>query len=199
MVGAVEPRRIRPRDAASIVIWRREGQDLSILLGRRARKSRFMPDLFVFPGGRVDREDLRRTVPLAPACLERITRHCGARQAHALAAAVIRETEEETGLRLRDSHALDYLGRAITPSHFPMRFHARFFAAPAEAFDGTPGATEELVDLDFYPLEKARELAVIDVTGFMLDRLVNGHLHGAAVAAPAFLRYRGKVIQVTDE
>jgi 8-oxo-dGTP pyrophosphatase MutT (NUDIX family) len=196
--GAVAAR-IRPRDAASLVVYRREGGDLSILLGRRAKKSRFMPDYFVFPGGGVDRVDLRREMPLAAACLDRLTRHCSHGRAHALAAAAARETEEETGLRLRDCQQLHYVGRAITPAHYFMRFHARFFAAPAEAFEGSLGGSGELIDLDFYPLARARELAVIDVTGFMLDRLVDGHLRTTPPAAPAFLRYRNRAVHVTDE
>ena len=48
---------VRPRDAASLVILRGRNAATEVLLGRRAAKHRFMPNVYVFPGGRVDDED----------------------------------------------------------------------------------------------------------------------------------------------
>ena len=48
---------VRPRDAASLVILRQRKGGTEVLLGRRASRHRFMPNVFVFPGGRVDNAD----------------------------------------------------------------------------------------------------------------------------------------------
>ena len=46
-----------PRDAATLIILDGSGPDAKILMGRRHDNHKFMPGLFVFPGGRVDRFD----------------------------------------------------------------------------------------------------------------------------------------------
>ena len=92
----------RPRDAASLVLLRGQGEGAEVLMGRRARQHRFLPDVYVFPGGRLDPAD-RRLVPLralAPAVAARLARHGRPARAIALAAAAARETFEETGLIL---------------------------------------------------------------------------------------------------
>ena len=48
---------VRPRNAASLVILRGHGADAEVLLGRREPRHSFMPNVFVFPGGRLDQED----------------------------------------------------------------------------------------------------------------------------------------------
>ncbi len=49
---------VRPRDAASLVLHRHNGAgEVLILMGRRAPRHRFLPELYVFPGGRLDPED----------------------------------------------------------------------------------------------------------------------------------------------
>ena len=48
---------VRPRDAASLVICRQRKGVTEVLMGRRASRHRFMPNIFVFPGGRVDTAD----------------------------------------------------------------------------------------------------------------------------------------------
>ncbi len=68
-------------------------------MGRRNRKTRFMPDVYVFPGGRVDPADARASgfaedLPGAPRGLDRATRG----RLAAFARAALRETFEETGL-----------------------------------------------------------------------------------------------------
>lgn len=56
-------RPVKPRDAASLILVRRgSAGSLEILLGRRAGKHRFLPDVYAFPGGRVDSSDLSDTI-----------------------------------------------------------------------------------------------------------------------------------------
>lgn len=168
----------RPRHAASLVVYRYQQDQLEVLLGRRHARARFAPDVYVFPGGAVDRSDYPKVssqVPAAPCMgVGRDTR-----LAHALMNAALRETAEETGLVWRgqggESHAkppaLHYLGRAITPASSPIRFRARFFAAPATQFDGILAGDMELTDLHWVNLPEAMRYPLIDVTKFMLGEL----------------------------
>ena len=54
-----KPKPVRARDAASLILLRGEGRDLELLAGRRPLTVRFMPGVYVFPGGAVDAEDTR--------------------------------------------------------------------------------------------------------------------------------------------
>ena len=90
---------VRPRDAAGLVLLRGSGEEREILLGRRRRTARFLPGVYVFPGGGLELEDRRpsgfaeRWHPL-PEGLDRATH----RKAAALLRAAVRETLEETGV-----------------------------------------------------------------------------------------------------
>src|SRR5260370_33591916 len=53
------PAIVRPRDAASLILLRGAGRDLELLAGRRPGHVKFMPGVYVFPGGAIDREDNR--------------------------------------------------------------------------------------------------------------------------------------------
>lgn len=187
-----------PQDAASVVLYKENGDGLSILMGRRPPKSRFIPDAFVFPGGKVDPEDwqIEPAQPLEPdveAAL-RATTKCTRAKARALANAAIRETFEETGLMLASAaagkseikgsweafatqdlapnhQAFRCIARAITPPNSRIRFHARFLTASATETSGTLQATPELLDLAWYPLVEALKLPIIDVTEAVLEEV----------------------------
>ena len=116
-----------------------------------------------------------------------------ARRARALALTAIRETFEETGLRLArpappasiagpwrgfravgalpDLSALTYIARAITPPGRTRRFDARFFMASAEALLDVPAArpTEELDTVAWIPLDEAKALDLPAITRFVLN------------------------------
>ena len=177
-------RPVKPRDAASLVLVRRnDAAGLEVLLGRRAGKHRFLPNVYAFPGGRVDLEDKSHTPvnDLKQQEKDRLLKAgCAARDAAALGIAALRETWEETGLalgplqdgRLRpDLSHLTYLCRAITPVESPIRFHARFFLADAEAAQGSLGGSGELLDLGFRPLDEALRLPLADITEFVLTQI----------------------------
>lgn len=206
-------RPVKPRHAASLVLTRKRGGVTHILMGRRPAKAVF-PEAYVFPGGRVDKAD----ATIAPAAHldghtlnELCTRGgCTPALARALATTAIRETFEETGLLiaapgdpgthdgawaafaglgLAPAHdRLRFLGRAITPTSAPVRFHARFFLADGEDVQGEIRSNGELSALDWYPLTDALALPTIDVTQFILNELAaaeRGHLREAP-----FFRYR---------
>ena len=50
-------RPVRPRDAASVLIWRAQTQGLEVLMGRRGSRARFVPGVYVFPGGVLEPRD----------------------------------------------------------------------------------------------------------------------------------------------
>ena len=77
------------------------GLGAEVLLGRRSGRSRFMPGIYVFPGGRVGPEDRQPSgfaepLPDPPPGLDRTTRE----RLPVFARAALRETYEETGLLL---------------------------------------------------------------------------------------------------
>lgn len=192
------PRPVRPRDAASLIAMRRRGGALEVLLGRRARGHAFMPHFYVYPGGRLDAEDLGLAplAPLRPEVRAKLGRSCRPRHGQGLALAALRETWEETGLRLGRPgpsppasgpgwrgfaegglapvlDGLDYVGRAITPPDAPIRFHNRFFLVSGDLLRGELGGSGELLDLGWRTIEAALALGLVDVTEFMLHEAVN--------------------------
>jgi glyoxylase-like metal-dependent hydrolase (beta-lactamase superfamily II)/8-oxo-dGTP pyrophosphatase MutT (NUDIX family) len=103
-----------------------------VLLGRRARRARFMPGNLVFPGGRLDPAD----EPGHPGALSR----CASREVH-----------EEAGIAIAPHAWLD-AGERTTPPMFPVRFKTRFFVAelPGSAeLPAAPPAPEEIESLAF--------------------------------------------------
>ena len=117
------------------------------------------------------------------------------RKALALARAAIREPLEETGLQLScDIGRLSNLGRAITPTESALGFHARFFTAPRALFQGGLSGDGELLDLDWFSLDAAKALPLVDVTRFMLEELQRS-LEGSKQGSP-LICYRGETTLV---
>ncbi len=173
-----------PRHAASLVLVRQGANGLEVLMGRRPRKSAFAPDVFVFPGGRVEPADFDATPSrrLDPDCARRTG--ASPRLAHALAAAALRETEEETGVVMPNDHGpLRLIARAITPSNSPIRFHARFFLADAAAAVGEHADSAELTDLAYRTVGDTEALPLMDVTQAVLAALPTTE----SVQSPPFL------------
>ena len=190
-------RAARPRDAATLVLYRRDGGGLRVLMGQRGSGHKFMPDRYVFPGGRIDRADyhVAPAAPLQPRVEAILARSAGPAKARALALAAVRETFEETGLivgrRLgrapgrvpeawREFFAagfgpaldrLEYFTRAVTPPYRPIRFNARFFMAEADELDGELKGSGELLHLDWLPVAQARELPLPNITKYVLENL----------------------------
>lgn len=103
----------RIKDAATLVLVRRERGVPHVLMGQRSGGTRFMPNKFVFPGGRVDPGD-HRIAPLAdlhPDTQAKVmldprgARAVSQTKAKAIALAALRETFEETGLVLGEKTA----------------------------------------------------------------------------------------------
>ena len=191
-----------PRNAASLILLKSSVNDVKVLLGKRSNKTRFMPGAWVFPGGVLDKADFTLSIntSLNKKIIQKLAVSNNARTAKALAMASIRETVEETGLILGkksknftstnfedhnngitimsklglepDLTNLFYLGRAITPTFSPIRFHARFFMADAKNLTGKIKTTNELVEIEWVSLKKATKLPMADVTEFMINELL---------------------------
>ena len=181
-------RAVRPRDAATLIIVRKGGKEPRVLMGQRSANHKFMPNKFVFPGGKVDRGDGRIQPPhdLSNEVMQRLTLGCSETRARALALAAIRETYEETGLvigepdtptlKTRSPHwsqflqhdvnprldVLQYIARAITPPYRTRRFDARFFMVDAEHIQGDvherPTGSGELLGLHWIEISKAQQM-----------------------------------------
>ena len=153
----------RPKDAATLILVRRDASRPRVLLGKRSGGHVFMPDKYVFPGGRVDPGDSRAVswCELRPEVEDKL-RIQARRQPRAFALTAIRETFEETGLLVARPaempssapkgwarfHELDaaphlspltFIGRAITPPYRPRRFDARKLATDLCLFLRTVG------------------------------------------------------------
>ncbi len=191
------PRSPRPRDAATLILLRHGDGEPQVLLGQRHSSHAFMPNRYVFPGGRVDRHDhlVRPASQLRPDVKRRLERSATPARAKALAIAAVRETFEETGLMLGAPRAkgagppgngepwdafavqgmgpaldvLDYVFRAVTPPKRPRRFNARFFIADAKHALGELRSNGELVDLKWVGLRDAQALPIPQVTHLVLD------------------------------
>lgn len=189
-----KPKAVRPRDAATLILVR-GGRE--VMMGQRSKNHVFMPDKWVFPGGRVDPGDARAKAAseLTPQT-EALLRQGGAvrRPPRAFALAAIRETLEEAGVAVGGATGpeldkLSFVARAITPPYRPRRFDARFFMADAAqvlAHD-EPIVGEELLHTRWFSLDEAMALDLPSITRFVLKE-VRARLAGEAVDPP-FMRF----------
>jgi len=144
-------------------------------MGLRGARHRFMPNRLVFPGGAVDRGDLRApaATPLASHTRARLEKAANPQLAHGLGIAAARELEEETGLSLGTPPALDgfeYLCRLVTPPGGPIRFNARFLLLDAARASGAIAGSGELEQLRFYPMPEALQLDLAEPTRRVIER-----------------------------
>lgn len=185
---------LRPRAAATLLVIRRDGPQPRVLMGRRVRGHAFMPDKWVFPGGRIHPADYRVAAASAlhPDTAAALQRTAPPAQARALALTAIRETFEETGLvlgtpgraatrsgewqaflatgHLPHLAPLQFVARAITPPARPRRFDARFFTVDARHLVSLePGAgSGELDEIAWFDWPAALALDLPSITRAIL-------------------------------
>jgi 8-oxo-dGTP pyrophosphatase MutT (NUDIX family) len=155
------------------VLLRRGGkhQDraLEVLLLKRTEEARFMPGVWVFPGGGVDPED-------------------GVGEAGYRACAV-RELHEEAGIELPADEELVLFSRWITPEVVSRRFDAWFFLALAPAHTTPEPDGVETTEAAWYEpraaldAQKAGELALAFPTIYQLEALLPYRTSNDAVEA----------------
>ena len=204
---------VRPRDAASLILLRGKPDRVEVLVGRRPLAARFMPGVYVFPGGAIDPPDARSW------SVERGTAALPPRLVRA-ARAALRETWEEVGVlvgRAADAPLADgpdavpvtrayrergliatldgltYVGRAITPPRSSRRFNTRFFLGGGELVQGEPKASAELEDAGWRRLDPDLIEGFRDVTRFMLTRALA--LRAGTADGPPPLFYTAKNVR----
>lgn len=209
--------RMRPKDAATLIVTRSSGARTEVLMGRRAAGHVFMASKWVFPGGRIDPSDFRVEAAgeLRKPSQTLLAREMPARRARALALTAVRETFEETGLRLArpappvsiagpwrdfravgalpDLSALTYIARAVTPPGRTRRFDARFFMTDAKALLDVPAArpAEELDQIAWMPLDDAKALDLPAITRFIIGE-VTERLRNPARPLPYVRQLHGR-------
>ncbi len=185
-------------DAASIILIDSSTPAPRFLMGLRQPDNVFLPNKWVFPGGRVEASDS------AIVCWDRLAHHdeaalmCGMPDgtnptwAATIALAAIRELFEETGvalgltaasddtladvwpefraLRLRPRLAsLTTIARAITPPGRPRRYDTRFFLANRKHVGHEAGVGDgEFADLQWLTVAEARDLDLPVITRIIL-------------------------------
>jgi 8-oxo-dGTP pyrophosphatase MutT (NUDIX family) len=182
----VHPKVLRPKDSATLMLVRRGIGSPRILMGQRAGGHAFMPNKYVFPGGRLDAADCRvkPAKDLHPATLAKLMNRMRGKptpsRARGLAQAAVRETWEEAGLlfgrtRLEDAPDLSGLTlfmRAITPPGRTRRYDSRFFVADADYLANIDEPHHdgggELLTLSWLTLD---EIASLDLPMITIDAL----------------------------
>jgi 8-oxo-dGTP pyrophosphatase MutT (NUDIX family) len=177
------------RDAACVILIDSPQSVPTLLMGRRHADQVFLPDKWVFPGGRVEAGDRdaaeRFTGDYAPRDL--------APGIRPFAFAALRELAEETGLVIGnkerattdlqeescgDVTAVGYtapallypLARAITPPGRVRRYDTWFFTASRGAVLDVPANPDgELLNLDWFTLGEARKLDLPNITRLVLE------------------------------
>ncbi len=182
----------KPRDAASLIIYRHQDNRLQALMGKRSEQAKFAPGIYVFPGGNLEHVDKSLDIPHCFDALGLTIRKDSSLPTLAITA--IRETWEETGVMVAVKgkvdanespawtafensglvpapHFLTYIGRAITPTYSTTRYHARFFATEWKNCEGNILSGGELSNLRWVDVANPENLPMYDVTEFMLEQL----------------------------
>jgi 8-oxo-dGTP pyrophosphatase MutT (NUDIX family) len=174
-----------PRPAATVIVLRRgekhADRALEVLLVQRNHEARFMPGVWVFPGGALDDADPEAGGDKTLEADERAHRACA-----------VRELEEEAGISVPASELLPW-SRWITPEVVPIRFDTRFYLALAPAHSPPKADGAETVDArwfeprDALDRHRAGELELVFPTIKHLESLLPYDNAQQALAAVADL------------
>lgn len=215
-------RAARPRLASTIVLYTGSQDKPKILMGQRSPRNDFMPSVYVFPGGRVDRADSYAPYAgdLNPTARHILESAYSPRKARACVLAAIRETWEETGLMvgrsetwtrninneswdafrsaniMPDLSKIEVFGRAVTPPHRHKRYDTWFFV---QKFHGNPdqiGDSGELSNVAWYDWNEIQTLKMQRATTMMLE-VLKDHMSKAKPPRDIFYSrmHRGTYIQ----
>ncbi|HEX5017576.1 MAG TPA: NUDIX hydrolase [Actinomycetes bacterium] len=121
-----DPLPIRP--AATVVLLRDGADGMEVWLQQRATTLAFAAGMHAFPGGRVDDDESTSMVVHDVSREQSVWGDSDAAVVRAHLAAAVRETWEESGVRL-DPATLVPWARWVTPQGETRRFDARFYLA----------------------------------------------------------------------
>lgn len=176
------------RDAACVIVIDYAKPEPTLLMGRRHTDQIFLPDKWVFPGGRVDATDRALARSFDTSYLPRDL----AAELRPFALAGVRELFEEAGMLIgagatghpENEHwpafaAAGYapapahlhpLARAVTPPGRVRRYDTWFFTTSRAAVANAQSTPDgELLDLDWFTLDAARKLDLPNITRLVLD------------------------------
>lgn len=218
----------RPRLASTIVLYRGTRDNPKILMGQRAKAHDFMPSVYVFPGGRVDRAD--SFAPHSGQITARTQRlletYYSPARSRAIILAAIRETFEETGLcltqnaqgpikninhptwdilrqkkLLADMSDIEVFGRAVTPPYRPKRFDTWFLLRHVDdtTLSGQMSDSRELLNLDWYDWKQIKALKTARATDMMLQVLKDYLKHAKPPNKVFYSRWQRNKFALTYE
>ena len=189
-------------DAGVVILIDRTPPKPRIMFGRRRPDNVFLPDKWVFPGGRFDADDLKVSACDAldtkdHACLMwGVPLGWTPQHATTLALTAVREVFEETGLVIgtqgiipapvpeawRAFSALGFtpqisglrvLARAITPPGRTRRYDTRFFLADASVITANSGRDDgEFTEKGWFTFDECRALDLPYITRLILEDAV---------------------------
>lgn len=167
-MSEAQPKPATPRPAATVLLLRRGGRHVErgveVLMVQRSEAARFMPGVWVFPGGAIEPGE-------TPA-------QCAAR-----------ELEEETGVALQPEHELIAWSRWITPEVVPIRFDTHFLVGLAPPHSAPKPDEAEISAVDWFEprsalnAHAAGELKLVFPTIKTLETLVVFEDADAIIAA----------------
>jgi 8-oxo-dGTP pyrophosphatase MutT (NUDIX family) len=187
------------KDAATIILIRKDGVKRSFLIGKRGSKAAFMPSKHVFPGGAWEATDneIDSAKTMAKKQIRLLSLEADPAISSSLAMTAVRELWEETGLRLStkcavkkhpknwkrffledqgpDLSGLKFFFRAVTPPGRPRRFDARFFFCEAhyiyDDLDNFSKASGELSELRWVDINYTDTLELPKITKIVISYL----------------------------
>ncbi|MAH88690.1 MAG: hypothetical protein CMJ06_01365 [Pelagibacterales bacterium] len=132
----------KPKDASTLIIIKNVKEKICVLMGQRSMKSKFMPGIFVFPGGVIEKDDSIAfkffKLKANKAINQKALKSYSNIHSQSLLLAAIRETAEETGLYLAkkknnlnksfinsDSTWYDFTEKSYIPSTNKLFFFGR--------------------------------------------------------------------------
>jgi len=195
---------LKPKPAATLIITKKINNDLFILMGKRPEDAKFAPSMWVFPGGKLDKNDIQQNSKYK--LNKNILNYLELLKAEppigeALIHTAIRETEEETNLTISSNNLekVWVLARAITPVNRHMRFDTKFFVAPSSCFTGKVKGNGELDKLEYVNINDALKLPMFDITEFILEEIKVRTKKGNEINSnPVFWRYRKHQRLITE-
>ena len=173
-------------------------------MGKRPEDAKFAPSMWVFPGGKLDKNDIQQNSKYK--LNKNILNYLELLKAkppigEALIHTAIRETEEETNLTISSNNLekVWVLARAITPVNRHMRFDTKFFVAPSSCFTGKVKGNGELDKLEYVNINDALKLPMFDITEFILEEIKVRTKKGNEINSnPVFWRYRKHQRLITE-
>ena len=188
---------VQPRASAGLVLLRETRDGLHVLLGRRSASARFMPSVYVVPGGGLSAVDRAASgfcedLPTPAGALDAAT----VRDLLPFARAALRESFEETGAVLGEEDEsvsggspavaahwqayrerrlqpafgrLQLIARAITPVGSPIRYHTRFFMADGAGLQRVGAGDGELEDIGWVRVDAALSRPMPEITVLVIE------------------------------